>query len=322
MFLFLVFSFVLLISFALVVYFTRQTELEKAIKQRVGDIQKARHEDRTRQKDAERILKIEATGSFATLDEYLDRFKFATGYKTLAIHAETDWSIGAFATYSAASGFAAFIVFYFFFRAPLLDAAVGVFGLCAPYLFLKRQRAKRLKDFNGALPDAIDMMARALRAGHSVSSAIEVLAEQAGAAVAVEFASVFRQQNFGLPLRDALLQMADRVPSKDLSFLVTAILVHKETGGNLTEILDRTTHVIRERLRIEGEVRTHTAQGRLTGWILSLLPVVMLVLLNLINPGYSDVLLHDPLGHKLLYAGAIMIGIGTFFIRKIVNINV
>ena len=107
--------------------------------------------------------------------------------------------------------------------------------------------------------------------------------------------------------------MADRVPSRDLRFLVTAMLVQKETGGNLTEILDRTTHVIRERIRIEGEVRVRTAQGRLTGWILSLLPVLMLVLTNLINPEYARILLHDPVGHKLLYTGAGLILIGGFF---------
>jgi tight adherence protein B len=189
-------------------------------------------------------------------------------------------------------------------------------------MFLQHRRTARLRAFNDALPDAIDMMARALRAGHSLSSAIEVLSEQAGEAVAVEFSAVFRQQNFGLPLRDALLQMAERVPSKDLRFLVTAMLVQKETGGNLTEILDRTTHVIRERIRIEGEVRVHTAQGKLTGWILSLLPVVMLFLLNLVNPEYSRVLLHDPVGHKLLYVGAGLITVGAFIIRRIVDIKV
>jgi tight adherence protein B len=161
-----------------------------------------------------------------------------------------------------------------------------------------------------------------LRAGHSLSSAIEILSEQSGAGVATEFNVVFRQQNFGLPLRDALLQMADRVPSKDLRFLVTAMLVQKETGGNLTEILDRTAHVIRERIRIGGEVRVRTAQGRLTGTILSLLPVLMLVLTSLINPEYAHILLHDPVGQKLLYIGAGLILAGIFFIRRIVDIQV
>ncbi len=322
MFLVLAFLAVLLISFAMVAVVTRQTQWEKAVKHRVGDIQQARHEDKTRQQDAERILKVDAPGRFSWLDRILAHFKFSADFKSLAMQARSGWTAGSFAVYSVLAGGLTYLALYLFFPAPVLDGIAGVIGLCAPYIFLKHRRAARLQSFNDSLPDAIDMMARALRAGHSLSSAIEVLAEQAGEAVAVEFVAVFRQQNFGLPLRDALLQMADRVPSKDLRFMVTAMLVQKETGGNLTEILDRTAHVIRERLRIEGEVRVHTAQGRLTGWILSLLPVVMLFLLNLINPGYSQVLLNDPVGHKLLYAGAGMILIGTFFIRRIVDIQV
>lgn len=322
MLLVLIFVAVLLVSFATVAVFTRPTQSERAVQQRVSDIRQAGHEDRSRQKDAERILKVDAVGRFTGLDGMLEQYSFSAAFKHFALHAGSDWTVGSFAVYSAGTGALSFAAAYIFLPTPVLDGLLGILGLSAPYMYLKHCRARRLRAFNDSLPEAIDMMARALRAGHSLSSAIEVLAEQAGDAVAVEFAAVFRQQNFGLPLRDALLQMADRVPSKDLRFLVTAMLVQKETGGNLTEILDRTTHVIRERLRIEGEVRVHTAQGKLTGWILSLLPVVMLLLLNLANPGYSRVLLNDPVGRKLLYVGAGMIGVGTFFIRRIVDIQV
>src|ERR1700753_325123 len=137
------------------------------------------------------------------------------------------------------------------------------------------------------------MLARALRAGHSVVSAMEMLAENAQEPVRSEFAEIFRQLNLGLPLREALVQLLHRVPSSDLRVLVTAILVQKDTGGNLVEILDRTVFVIRERLRIPGEIRVEIGQGRLTGWILTALPVVMMVLLNLVNPGYSSILFHD-----------------------------
>jgi tight adherence protein B len=163
------------------------------------------------------------------------------------------------------------------------------------------------------------MMARALRAGHSVVGAIGMLAENAREPAATEFGEVFKQQNLGLPLRDALLQLLDRVPSADLRVLVTAILVQKDTGGNLAEILDRAAFVIRERLRIQGEIQTQTAQGRLTGWILSALPVGMMFLLNVVNPGYSTILFSDPLGRKLIYLSLGMLAIGSFFIRQIVN---
>ena len=317
----LVFLAVLLLSFALVAWFTRQTQWEKSVQQRMGEIRSARQADKNRQ-DAERILKLDQPQRFPWLDSLLKRFPFSASLKTLAMQAGSNWTVGTLFLYSIGLGGLAFLAGHLFFSAVLLDAALGVVGLLAPYLFLKHQRNRRLLAFNTALPDAIDLMGRALRAGHSLSSAIEVLSEQSGAAVAVEFTAVFRQQNFGLPLRDALLQMADRVPSKDLRFLVTAMLVQKETGGNLTEILDRAAYVIRERIRIEGEIRVRTSQGRLTGWILALLPVLMLILTNLINPEYASILLHDPVGHKLLYVGAGMILIGGFFIRRIVNIQV
>lgn len=322
MYLVLAFIAVLALSFTLVAFFLRPTHSEKAVRERVGEIQRARYEDRARQEDSERILKVAQPGRFSFVDKMLERYEFSAGYKQLALHAGSQWNLGTFVVISAASGVIAWMAAWLFFPALLVDCVLAIVGLCGPYLLLKRKRATRLRAFNDALPDAIDMMARALRAGHSLSSAIEVLAEQAGPAVAVEFAAVFRQQNFGLPIRDALLQMADRVPSKDLRFLVTAMLVQKETGGNLTEILDRTAYVIRERIRIEGEVRVHTAQGRLTGWILSLLPVVMLFLLNMVSPGYSSVLLHDPTGQKLLYAGTGLIVIGSFLISRIVDIRV
>jgi len=187
---------------------------------------------------------------------------------------------------------------------------------------LVRKRSKRLKKFTKALPDAIELMARALRAGHSMASSIEIIAEQTPKPLSSEFAICFQQQKFGIPFRDALLEMGERVPSRDLHFLITAVLVQKETGGDLTEILDRTTVVIRERVRIESEIRTYTAQGRLTGWILSCLPIAMLTLINVITPGYSHILFYDPLGQKLLYAGATCIGIGALIIRKIVDIKV
>jgi tight adherence protein B len=318
----IVFFGTLLTSFVLAICLTRQTSWEKAVQQRVGDIHLARQADKTRQKNAERILKLDEPGKFPWLDKLLHRFQFSADLKKLAMQAGSNWTVGTLAVYSAGAGIAAFLAAYFFFPAVLLDGIVGVAGLAAPAMFLKYRRSKRLVAFNNGLPDAIDLMARALRAGHSLSSAIEVLAKQSGAGVATEFEAVFRQQNFGLPLRDALLQMADRVPSKDLRFMVTAMLVQKETGGNLTEILDRTSHVIRERIRIGGEVRVRTAQGRLTGMILSLLPVLMLLLTNVINPEYARILLHDPVGHKLLYVGAGLILTGTFFIHKIVSIQV
>jgi tight adherence protein B len=201
--------------------------------------------------------------------------------------------------------------------------AVQILTACAlgyiPFGLISIKRGRRIAAFNAALPDAIDMMGRAMRAGHSMVASINTVSEQSAEPVKSEFREAFKQQNFGLPLRDALNQMLDRVPSQDLKVLVTGILVQKETGGNLAEILDRTAGVIRERLRIQGEIRTHTAQGRMTGWILCSLPVVMLFMINFINPGYSDVLMNTQLGHELIAVGIGLLIAGAMTIRYIIN---
>ncbi len=152
-----------------------------------------------------------------------------------------------------------------------------------PFLLLRWQRARRLRNFNRHLPEAIDLMARALRAGHSVPAAIEIIGDEMPEPVRGEFREVYRQQTFGLPTREALVQLGHRVPLPELNFVITAMLLQKETGGNLVEVLERTAAVIRERLRLQGEIRIYTAQGRMTGWILSLLPVAMFFLMSLAN---------------------------------------
>jgi tight adherence protein B len=231
-------------------------------------------------------------------------------------------SVGSFARLSTGIALACGALAHFLVTIPPVTVVAFLVGALLPYCAFLIKRSRRISAFNTALPDAIDLMARALKAGHSVSSSLELVGEQSVAPVGAEFLQVFQQQQCGIPFREALLQMGARVPSQDLKFFITAILVQKETGGDLTEILTRTTHVIRERVRIAAEVKIYTAQGRLTGWILGALPIVMLGIISLINPGYCDVLFHDPLGQKLLYGGGASIVIGCFIINRIVDIRV
>jgi tight adherence protein B len=277
------------------------------------------------QKSGTSGAELEAAGEenfFARLDILLERYPIGKKLKVLLLHADSSMSMGGIVVASAGAALGCGLLGTLFTRMFLLAAAATVAGALIPYVLLRMKRDRRLKAFNTALPDAIDLMARALRAGHSMNSSIEMIAEQSPEPLASEFVQVFKQQRLGLHFREALMQMGSRIPSKDLQFLITAILVQKETGGDLTEILDRTAHVIRDRIRIQGEVRTHTAQGRMTGWILGLLPVIMLVLLNIASPGYSSVLFHDPTGQKLLYAGGALIFLGGLIIRKIVDVQV
>lgn len=228
-------------------------------------------------------------------------------------------SAGATLLAMAGAGLVGMAVVLFLTRMPPLAGLAGILLGTLPLLRLHRLKQRRVKAFETALPDCIDMCARALRAGHSLVAAIGMLAEEAPEPARTEFAEIFRKQNYGLPIREAFLETLERVPSADLRVLVTGILVQKDTGGNLTEIFDRIVLVIRERIRIQGEIRVHTTQGRLTGWILTILPVALLLVINVINPGYSQPLFTEPLGRKLIYAGIVCLMLGALTIRRIVN---
>ena len=314
----LLFLSMLLATFVLVMAMTRPSAGEKSMEQRMAVIRSSKNKAGT-VAEVEQLFKATSTGRFGWLDEVLERYPFAQSLQKRILQANSSTTVSAVILSSFGLFFCGYAVAWLFAPMVLVDLAAGTVLCLLPYGILSFKKKRRISAFNAVLAESIDMLARALRAGHSVVGAIEMLSENAQEPAASEFGEIFKQQNLGLPMRDALMQLLDRVPSADLRVLVTAILVQRDTGGNLAEILDRTVFVIRERLRIQGEIQTQTAQGRLTGWILSSLPLVMLVLLNLVNPGYSSILLSDPFGRKLAYGSLGMLAVGTFFIRRIVN---
>ena len=239
--------------------------------------------------------------------------------KLLLLQAGTKWTAGKLLTSCAVSSLMGGIFGQLTTSLGLLALLFAACAGYAPIFFLNMLKKRRVAGFEKALPEVIDTLSRSLRAGHSLTAALSIVAENAPEPARSEFQEVFRKQNFGLPLRDALMELLDRIPSQDLRVLVTGILVQKDTGGNITTILDRTSSVIRERLKLQGDIRVHTAQGRMTGWILCSLPFIMLVTLNLMNPGYSKVLTDTPVGRKLLYGGMGLLGVGIFLIRRIVT---
>lgn len=318
----IVFIGIMLFSFAMVALFLKPGKTEKIMEKRLKVIS-ASSRDLAEEEDVELLTRTPQGGGLSSkLGSYLERFDFSEDLQMLILYAGSRATVGSVVFGSLMAACAAGFMAHAFFGALPLDLLAVIIGGSSRWILLNLQKNRRLKKFDHALPDSIELMARALRAGHSMASAIEVVAEQSVEPLGSEFAVVFQQQKFGIPFRDAILQLGGRVPSKDLHFLITAILVQKETGGDLTEILDRTTYVIRDRVRIQGEIKTYTAQGRLTGWILGSLPVVLLLIINLITPGYSVLLFHDPTGQTLLYIGAGMLVIGGLIIRKIVNIEV
>jgi tight adherence protein B len=309
----------LLVTFPVVVLVTRTRPAEQLIQERIKTLVKLQPKTvapwLTVEQSADHSLGMRLTELFQSL-------RIARKVETKLLHSGSKISLGKFLLASATAGVGAAVIVFLLTSEPPLTMIALAAGMLVPYALLNWKCARRLKKFNEALPDAIELMARALRAGHSVSSSIEVVAQQSPEPLKSEFATCAQQQRVGIPFRDAVVRLAERVPSSDLHFVVTAILVQKETGGDLTEILDRTTEVIRERIRIQGEIRTYTAQGRLTGWILSGLPVALLGMISISSPSYTHVLFYDPLGKKLLYAGAGLIVLGGLLIRKIVDIKV
>jgi tight adherence protein B len=200
--------------------------------------------------------------------------------------------------------------------------AGALLGFFVPYAYASHMRQKRFQRFEEKFPEAIDTLARAVRAGHAFTTALEMIANEVSEPVAGEFRQLYEEQKFGLPVRDALINLADRLPLVDVKFFVTAVMLQRETGGNLAEILDNLSYVIRERFKILRQVRVHTAQGRLTMVLLMALPPTMVVIMLMINPGFIRPLFTDPLGHALIVAGITLQTLGYFFIRRIIRIQV
>lgn len=206
--------------------------------------------------------------------------------------------------------------------ADLLALLLGVGAGSLPLVYVLRKRAQRFARFELLLPEAVDLMVGAIRAGHSFSSAMGLVSKECGEPVRSEFRKCYDEQNFGLELRSALENFLERMPVPDLRMIVTAVLIQQESGGNITEILAKVAELIRERFRLQRQIRVHTAQGRITGLILALLPVVLGVLIYLIRPEHMSLLWKREIGIKMLYAGVTMQVIGMLIIRKIVRMKV
>jgi tight adherence protein B len=210
---------------------------------------------------------------------------------------------------------------HFFPRFPIaLLMGVGV-GL-VPLAIVAWMRKRRFRKFEEYFPEALDLLGRAVRAGHAFTTGLEMIAKESAEPISGEFRLTFDEQNFGLPLRETLLNLAERMPLIDVRFFVTALLIQKETGGNLAEILDGLAHVIRDRFRIYREVQVKTAQGRLTAAILIALPPFMMAVLGVLNPRYIGVLFTDPKGPTVLAIAGILQVIGSIMLWKIIHIEV
>jgi tight adherence protein B len=205
---------------------------------------------------------------------------------------------------------------------PLLLLVLAVAIASTPLLWLSRQASQRRKAFEDKLPEALDYISRAMHAGHSLTSAIGMVGKEFPDPIAHEFKTVFDEIGFGIPFKDAIGQLADRVQSNDLNFFVISLMIQHETGGNLTELLDGLAKTMRERFKLRGKIRTLSSEGRASAWVLGSMPFVLAGILMLINPGYISLLWTTPQGQTLILIGGGLMTVGFFLLNRIIQIKV
>jgi tight adherence protein B len=268
------------------------------------------------------VRKNELMSSIPWIDRMLRRMEITPRLRRLLYQANLKWTVGGLVlmclTLFAIFGY----LVYWRTGAVLFGVLIGAAFGAAPIGYVNFKRNQRMAKFEEGLPEALDLICSALRVGHSLNSALGLVTRECPDPVGPEFRVTFDEQNYGLELKTALENMTARVPVQDLRIVITGILIQKESGGNLAEVLEKTADVIRERFRLKRQVKTHTAQGRITGLVLTFLPVVLGCALYFINSDMMSLLWTTSIGIKLLYAAGIMIVIGGLIIRKIVNMEV
>jgi len=268
------------------------------------------------------LRKHERLSSIPWLNRLLARIDIFPRVHLLLYQADLKWTVGTLLLGSLACFAGAAYAAYWRTGAIGLAIIAGLLAGVVPIGFVFYRRSHRFEAFERILPEALDLIVAALRAGHSLTAAMGMVGKEMAQPIAGEFRKCFDEQMFGSDTRTAMLNLVARVPIQPMRIIVTAVLVQKDSGGNLAEVLDKAAYVIRERFRLQRQVKVHTAQGRMTGWILALLPVVLGFGLYLTNPENFSILWKRPVGIKMLYAAVIMTLIGGLIIRKIVRIRV
>jgi tight adherence protein B len=268
------------------------------------------------------IRKDEMLSAIPWINRWLLKMELAPRVRTLLYQAGLKWTAGGLILMSTACFAIPAYLAYLRSGAVIFALLIGLLFGFAPLAFVFYKRGQRFNQIEQELPESLELTVSALRAGHSLVAALRLVAYESPQPIAGEFRICFDEQNYGLELRTAMDNLVTRVPLQDLRIVVTAILIQKESGGNLAEVLDKASYVIRERFRLRRQVRVHTAQGRMTGWILSFLPLVLGLALYFVNPQTMSILWTRPIGIKLLYVSGTMTIVGALIIRKIVNMEV
>jgi tight adherence protein B len=314
-----VFILVALAAFAAVSLLDQRSARARLIKERLANERKA---PELAAEEELALLRDEQLSQIPALDTVLRRSARVIEIQKMLTQGGLSLRAGNFLGYSALAGVVASVLAYAISKRIEVAWVALVIGFLLPYFYASFRRNKRFEKFEELFPEAIDTLARAVRAGHAFTTALEMITNEVAEPVAGEFRQLYEEQKFGMPVRDALLNLTERMPLVDVKFFVTAVMLQRETGGNLAEILDNLSYVIRERFKIQRQVRVYTAQGRLTMALLMGMPPIIVVVMLLLNPSFIRPLFSDPIGHTLLVGGIILQTIGYFVIRKIVRIQV
>ncbi len=318
-----VFALVAVAAFAVGSFLDERSAQARLLRERLATVQK----EGDLNEELE-LVRDEKLSEFSALDSLLRRSERMEEFQSFLAQADLNVRAGSLLIGCVASSILGGFVGWLVARSlppnqALLFLMLGVVvGAILPYSYASYRRTKRFQRFEELFPDAIDTLARAVRAGHAFTTALELIAGEIAEPIASEFRKLFEEQKFGLPVRDALLNLVERVPLVDVKFFVTAVMLQRETGGNLAEILDNLSYVIRERFKIMRQVRVYTAQGRLTMVLLMGLPPLIVVIMLSTSPAFIRPLFADPIGHTLIVVGIALQTIGYFVIRKIIQIQV
>jgi len=316
---FLVFILVALAVFATISLYDQRSAQARLIKERLAEERKG--PERAPEEELA-LVRDEQLSQIPALDTLLRRSARVTAIQKMLEQAGIAMRAGNFLGICALAGVAGAIAGYIFGKRVEIAWVALLVGFVLPYSYASFKRNKRFEKFEELFPEAIDTLARAVRAGHAFTTALEMISNEVAEPVCSEFRLLYEEQKFGMPVRDALINLTERMPLVDVKFFVTAVMLQRETGGNLAEILDNLSYVIRERFKIQRQVRVYTAQGRLTMALLMGMPPIIVAVMLILNPEFIRPLFSDPIGHTLLVAGITLQTIGYFVIRKIIRIQV
>ena len=269
------------------------------------------------------LLKQRMLSEVPPIERFLLNIAKAQRLDKFILQAGLDWTVSRLLLSCAALGLiAGTLMIYGLHQSFLVSGLAGAFFAFTPLLYVIRQRSQRLGKFERQLPEALDLITRALRAGHAFSSALQMAGDEMADPIAGEFRIVHDEVNFGVSLQQALMNLSERIPLTDLRYFIVSVLIQRDSGGNLTEVLGNLSRLIRERLKLMAKVKVLSSEGRLSAWILGLMPFVLAGVMNLSNPEFMSPLWKDPIGISIVKYMLILMAFGALILRKIIKIHV